>query len=84
MLWVGQPCIYASPEEVHGDPFGEELAAWLREPLAHYKCPRSISFEAQLPRTNAGKLYKGELVRRTALSRTLTGAGHHRLRSSFR
>ena len=24
--------------------FGEELLAWLRDRLAHYKCPRSISF----------------------------------------
>jgi acyl-CoA synthetase (AMP-forming)/AMP-acid ligase II len=30
--------------------------------LAHYKCPRSISFEVQLPRTDTGKLYKNELV----------------------
>lgn len=42
--------------------FAESLKAWLRERLAHYKCPRSISFEAQLPRTDAGKLYKQQLV----------------------
>ena len=39
-----------------------ELLAWLRDRLAHYKCPRSISFEAQLPRTDTGKLYKHELI----------------------
>jgi long-chain acyl-CoA synthetase len=44
------------------DAFAEELLVWLRERLAHYKCPRSISFEAQLPRTDTGKLYKQELV----------------------
>jgi fatty-acyl-CoA synthase len=44
------------------DDFADELAGWLRERLAHYKCPRSISFEAQLPRTDTGKLYKQELV----------------------
>jgi long-chain acyl-CoA synthetase len=44
------------------DDFAEELLAWLRERLAHFKCPRTISFEAQLPRTDAGKLYKQELV----------------------
>lgn len=42
--------------------FGEELLAWLRDRLAHYKCPRSISFELQLPRTDTGKLYKQELI----------------------
>jgi acyl-CoA synthetase (AMP-forming)/AMP-acid ligase II len=44
------------------DEFAEELLTWLRDRLAHYKCPRSISFEPQLPRTDTGKLYKQELV----------------------
>ena len=44
------------------DEFAYELLVWLRERLAHYKCPRSISFEAQLPRTDTGKLYKQELI----------------------
>ncbi|KLO25581.1 acyl-CoA synthetase [Mycolicibacter heraklionensis] len=42
--------------------FAAELLAWLRDRLAHYKCPRSIAFEEQLPRTDTGKLYKNELV----------------------
>lgn len=44
------------------DAFGDELLAWLRDRLAHYKCPRSIAFEAQLPRTDTGKLYKNGLI----------------------
>ncbi len=44
------------------DEFAVELLDWLRNRLAHYKCPRSLSFEAQLPRTDTGKLYKQELV----------------------
>ncbi len=44
------------------EEFGTELLNWLRERLAHYKCPRSISFEAQLPRTDTGKLYKQDLI----------------------
>ncbi|WP_304439124.1 putative PEP-binding protein, partial [Mycobacterium sp. NAZ190054] len=36
------------------DEFAAELIAWLRDRLAHYKCPRSLSFEAQLPRTDTG------------------------------
>jgi len=35
--------------------------------LAHYKCPRSISFEAQLPRTDTGKMFKHELVKKYSL-----------------
>jgi long-chain acyl-CoA synthetase len=49
------------------DEFAEELLVWLRERLAHYKCPRSISFEAQLPRTDTGKLYKQGLVKKYSM-----------------
>jgi long-chain acyl-CoA synthetase len=49
------------PADATGE-FADELNAWLRERLTHYKCPRSISFEDQLPRSDAGKLYKRELV----------------------
>src|SRR6201997_3486268 len=45
-----------------GEQFGEELLAWLRDRLSHFKCPRSIAFEAQLPRTDIGKLYKNGLI----------------------
>lgn len=34
-----------------------ELLAWVRERLAGYKVPRSIDFEAELPRHPSGKLY---------------------------
>ena len=46
------------------DEFAVELLEWLRNRLAHYKCPRSLSFEEQLPRTDTGKLYKQQLVDR--------------------
>ncbi len=35
-----------------------ELLAYCRGHLAHYKCPRSVDFEAELPRQPTGKLYK--------------------------
>jgi fatty-acyl-CoA synthase len=44
------------------DAFADELSTWLRDRLAHYKCPRSISFERELPRTDTGKLYKQTLI----------------------
>jgi acyl-CoA synthetase (AMP-forming)/AMP-acid ligase II len=40
------------------DALVEELTAFARERLAVYKCPRSIDFEAELPRYPTGKLYK--------------------------
>jgi fatty-acyl-CoA synthase len=44
--------------------FAEELLQWLRDRLAHYKCPKSISFERQLPRTETGKMMKQELIKK--------------------
>jgi len=36
----------------------EELIAFCRQHLSAIKCPRSIDFEAELPRSPTGKLYK--------------------------
>ncbi len=36
----------------------EELMAYAREHIAHFKCPRSVDFEEKLPRLPTGKLYK--------------------------
>ena len=40
------------------DKLAAELIAYAREHVAHYKAPRSIDFEAELPRLPTGKLYK--------------------------
>ncbi len=45
-----------------GDEVAATLMSWVQDRLAKYKCPRSISFEERLPRTDAGKLYKQELI----------------------
>ena len=41
-----------------GPELEKELIAWARERLSHFKCPRSVDFEDQLPRLPTGKLYK--------------------------
>ena len=41
-----------------GPELERELIAFCREHLAHYKCPRTVDFEAELPRLPTGKLYK--------------------------
>jgi len=41
-----------------GPALAEELIAWCRANLSHVKCPKSIDFEAELPRHPTGKLYK--------------------------
>ena len=38
-----------------------ELMEYCRANFAQYKCPRSIDFERQLPRSPTGKLYKRQL-----------------------
>jgi long-chain acyl-CoA synthetase len=42
----------------------EEIIAFARRDLAHYKCPRRVEFVERLPREPQGKVRKGELVRR--------------------
>ena len=41
-----------------GPELERELLAFCRDHLAHYKCPRTVDFEAELPRLPTGKLYK--------------------------
>jgi len=41
-----------------GPELEAELIAYCRAQLSHVKCPRSIDFEAELPRHPTGKLYK--------------------------
>ncbi len=40
---------------------GEEIIAFCREQIAHFKCPRSIDFLNSLPRNPSGKLLKFQL-----------------------
>ncbi len=54
---VVQPAAGAAPDAA----LASELLAWCRERLASYKCPRSVDFRDELPRTDAGKLYKRRL-----------------------
>ena len=40
------------------DELSEELLAYAREHLAHYKCPRSIDYQNDLPRLPTGKIQR--------------------------
>jgi acyl-CoA synthetase (AMP-forming)/AMP-acid ligase II len=53
-----------------GPELAEELIAFCRTHLSHIKCPRSIDFEAELPRHPTGKLYKRALRDRYWQGRT--------------
>jgi benzoate-CoA ligase family protein len=43
------------------DEFAAALKQFVRERLAHHKCPRWIEFRTELPRTSTGKLRRGVL-----------------------
>jgi acyl-CoA synthetase (AMP-forming)/AMP-acid ligase II len=51
---VVQPVDWAAA----GPDLEQELLTFCRDGLAHFKCPRSIDFEPELPRHETGKLYK--------------------------
>jgi long-chain acyl-CoA synthetase len=51
---VVQPVPGAEP----GPALEGELIAFCREHLAHFKCPRTVDFQDELPRLETGKLYK--------------------------
>ncbi|MDR0358802.1 MAG: acyl-CoA synthetase, partial [bacterium] len=57
--------VKAVVEPVAGAPAGEELAAdilrFCEGRMARYKIPRSVDFEAALPRDESGKLWKRRL-----------------------
>ncbi len=50
--------VQPSPEVAADDELADELLAYAKERIAHYKCPKSIDFTEQLPRLPTGKLYK--------------------------
>ncbi len=57
VLAVVQPA-----EGVEGsDDLAEELLAFCRQRLAHYKCPRAVDFVSELPREDTGKIFKRKL-----------------------
>ncbi|MGN6252847.1 MAG: AMP-binding enzyme [Marmoricola sp.] len=47
-----------------GDGLAEELTAFARERIAHFKVPREFIVTRDLPRTPTGKLVKGRLKER--------------------
>jgi fatty-acyl-CoA synthase len=74
---IAEVAIVAAPEEKWGEVpkayvglkpgaqvTAEELIAWCRERLAHFKCPKLVEF-GPLPRTATGKIRKNELRART-------------------
>jgi long-chain acyl-CoA synthetase len=64
------------PASMHdaGPELAAELIAYCRDHLAHYKCPRSVDFRADLPRNPTGKLLKRVLRDEYARARAVQEA----------
>ena len=54
--WGETPCAFVELKE-GADATAEELIAWSRDNLAHFKCPRHVVF-GELPKTSTGKIKK--------------------------
>jgi fatty-acyl-CoA synthase len=57
--WGETPCAFVELKE-GAAATAEELIAWTRDNLAHFKCPRHVVF-GELPKTSTGKVKKFEL-----------------------
>ena len=58
--WGETPRAYVVPR-AGATPDEAEMIAFTRARLAHYKCPTSIRFVAELPQTASGKILKKDL-----------------------
>ena len=66
--WGETPCAFVELKEGESAT-AEDIIAWTRDHLAHFKCPRHVVFE-DLPRTSTGKIKKFVLRDRARALRT--------------
>ena len=55
--WGETVCAFVTLRDGAGDLTGEEVVAWCRERIAHFKSPRTVVF-GPLPKTSTGKIQK--------------------------
>jgi fatty-acyl-CoA synthase len=58
--WGESPCAFVTLKSGAAPVSAEDLIAFCRERLAHYKCPKAVVFGA-LPKTSTGKIQKNVL-----------------------
>jgi acyl-coenzyme A synthetase/AMP-(fatty) acid ligase len=56
--------VIPAPGAAPGPELAAELIEWCRSGIAHYKCPRTVDFVTELPRTETGKMAKRVLRNR--------------------
>jgi fatty-acyl-CoA synthase len=62
-VWGESPCAFVTLTPGAGAVAAEDIIAWCRANLAHFKAPRSVVF-GPLPKTSTGKIQKFELRER--------------------
>jgi fatty-acyl-CoA synthase len=62
-VWGETPCAFVTLKPESGRVSAEDIVAWCRANLAHYKVPRAVFF-GPLPKTSTGKIQKFELRER--------------------
>jgi fatty-acyl-CoA synthase len=62
-LWGESPCAFVTLKPEAASVSAEDIIAWCRDRLAHYKAPKSVVF-GPLPKTSTGKIQKYELRER--------------------
>ncbi len=62
-VWGETPCAFVTLKPDAGPVSAEDIIAWCRASLAHYKVPRTVVF-GSLPKTSTGKIQKFELRER--------------------
>ena len=62
-IWGESPCAFVTLKPEAAPVSADDVIAWCRANLAHYKVPRTIAF-GPLPKTSTGKIQKYELRER--------------------
>jgi 3-(methylthio)propionyl---CoA ligase len=71
--WGEVPHAFVTPAPGAEPPAEAEVIAWCRDRLAHFKCPKRVTF-GPLPKTSTGKIQKFELRQRAKEALARTGA----------
>lgn len=74
--WGEVPCAFVEVKKAVMPPTEDEIIAFCRERLAHYKCPRRVVFK-DVPKTATGKIQKFRLRQEAGSREAITRlAGH--------
>lgn len=74
--WGEVPCVFVELRSGVATPTEQEIIAFCRERLAHFKCPRRVVFTA-LPKTATGKIQKFRLRQEAGSQEAITRLASH-------